>query len=233
MQIIEPTNYVTRGFHYRTLLKEGAQFQEYNDHVIAVKYGTSSNQEVLRAQNLGLADVTPLPRTGFKGHAAINWLRGQGLTIGNINNRAYRQKNGVLAARLADSEVLILNPLHTQENPCITLEKNYTDAHPAHCYSVPRFNSNAWLIVTGQNASAMFAKICGVDLRLNKFTNGFIAQTSIARINGVIIRDNFKDTPAFHLLFDSASTDYMWSCLKDAFAEFDGALIGYQAICTL
>ena len=233
MSEVEPDNYLTRCFHYRTLISEGALFQEYNNNAIVADYGISKDQEVMLAQNLGLADLSPLPRTGFKGREAINWLRSQGLDIGDHNNQAYVQNNGIAVARLADTEALILNAIHTHADQRLPFDDKYEKTQPERCFSVPRFDSSAWFLITGQNASAMFAKICGVDLRVNKFINGSIAQTSIARINGIIIRSDLRDTPAFHLVFDSASTDYMWSCLKDAIDEFDGVPIGYNAICKL
>ena len=76
----------------------------------------------------------------------------------------------------------------------------------------------------------MFAKICGIDLRPKAFEMHAIAQTSVARTNAIIIRDDIADTPAFHMLGDSASAGYMWGCLLDAMAEFDGGPVGLQAV---
>ena len=38
----------------------------------------------------------------------------------------------------------------------------------------------------------MFSKICGIDLRPEKFAMGAVAQTSIARLNGIVIHDNVQ-----------------------------------------
>ena len=65
-------------------------------------------------------------------------------------------------------------------------------------------------MVTGEQAPAMFAKICGVDLRPHKFEQGRIAQTSVAKIGAIVIRDYLGELPAYHLLADSASAEYMW-----------------------
>ena len=72
----------------------------------------------------------------------------------------------------------------------------------------------------------MFAKICGVDLRPHHFADGRIAQTSLAKMSAIVIRADLGRTPAFHLLADSASAEYLWGCLLDAMAEFDGAPVG-------
>jgi sarcosine oxidase subunit gamma len=39
--------------------------------------------------------------------------------------------------------------------------------------------------------------------------------------------------PAYHLIFDSASADYLWRALKDAMIEFDGKPVGYDAIVSI
>ena len=49
----------------------------------------------------------------------------------------------------------------------------------------------------------MFAKICGIDLRLAKFADLSIAQTSVAKISAIVTRADIRDPPAFHILADS------------------------------
>jgi sarcosine oxidase subunit gamma len=43
-------------------------------------------------------------------------------------------------------------------------------------YPMPRADSHCWFMLTGEHAPAMFAKICGVDLRLHKFQQGASAE---------------------------------------------------------
>ncbi len=38
------------------------------------------------------------------------------------------------------------------------------------------------------------------------------------------------ETLAYHLLADSASALYLWDCLVEAMAEFDGAVVGTEAL---
>src|SRR5262249_57341388 len=93
-----------------------------------------------------------------------------------------------------------------------------------------RAESQAWFGVTGEQAPAMCAKICGVDLRLHRFAAGAVAQTSVAKMSAFVIRADLGGTPAFHLLADSASALYLWTCVLDAMAEFDGAPVGWSAL---
>ena len=57
-----------------------------------------------------------------------------------------------------------------------------------------------------------------------------MAQTSVARLGAVILRADLGSVPVFHILGDSASAEYYWEVLMDAMAEFDGRLVGLEAL---
>jgi len=234
-QVVQPDRYPVRSFHYRTLIREGARFYALTNAALAADYGGDPEIERAQARRLGLADLSPLPRTGYKGREALRWLRAQGLTIGEENHRAWRQghSHDPVVARLADTEALILSDTGVTVGLCARLARVHTADKPARCYHVPRRDSSAWFAVTGEHAGTMFAKLCGVDLRHHRFPSGSVAQTSLARMNVVVIRSDLSETPVYFLIFDSASTDYLWKCLKDAMAEFDGAAVGHEALLAL
>ena len=98
------------------------------------------------------------------------------------------------------------------------------------CYQMPRAETHCWLALTGASVPEMLAKVCAVDMRPHKFPNHRIAQTSIARTNGVITRHDLGQTPCFYVLADSASADFLWPCLLDAMAEFKGAPVGLKTL---
>ena len=228
-----PTDFRTRSFLYRTLLAHGAVFVEMSGCAIASGYGGSIEEECAQARDLGLTDLSPLPRTGFKGRRALQWLREAGVQVGDDNNFSWRQDNGSIVARLADTEAVVLADLGHTSNACEQLDRRAADEEPESCYRVPRRDTSAWLLVTGAFADVMFSKICGVDMRRSKFPSGMVAQTSIARMNAISIRCDLGDLPAYHLIFDSASAEYLWRSLKDAMSEFEGMPVGYDAIVSM
>lgn len=227
-----PMDFPCRSFVYRKLLDLGANFEPLHDFAVASDFGDPAGEEET-ARRLGLADLSPLPRTGFKGAGTADWLAGQGLEVPEESNRARRQKNGLLLARLAPAEMLVLGGLAGAREALAGLEAAWRAAgvppSSPRGYPVPRQHSHFWFLVAGTHAAAMFAKICGVDLRPATFSVGRIAQTSVARMNAVVIRDDLGDVPAYHLLGDGASGAYLWDCLLDAMAEFDGAPVGWRA----
>ena len=76
----------------------------------------------------------------------------------------------------------------------------------------------------------MFSKICAVDLRSHKFANGEIAQTSVAKANSSVIRNDLGSTHCFYILTDVSSAEFLWDCLLDAMAEYDGRPVGVAAL---
>jgi sarcosine oxidase subunit gamma len=228
-----PDDFLCRSFVYRKLLKLDANFEVTGDAAVASDFGDPAG-EGETARRLGLADLSPLQRLGVKGAGTADWLAGRGIQVPGESNQAVRQTSGMLAARLAPSELLLLGDLSGDPVPLDAVAAAWR-AEPLpperpRGYLLPRRHSHFWFLVSGERAAAMFAKICGVDLRPGKFADGRIAQTSLARMNAVVIRDDRGGVLAFHLLGDSASAAYLWDCLIDAMGEFDGAPVGLAAV---
>jgi sarcosine oxidase subunit gamma len=231
---VTPVACTRRSYVYRVLQRLGAEWAPLRDAAVAIRVGRAVEEETAIGRRLALVDLSPLPRTGFKGAGTIEWLTGQGLTIGPESNMAYRQADGSLAARLAPSEIFLIDGLKGEGQLVDRLNKAWSwgaeRPRKPIGYPMPRSESHCWFMVPGAQAPAMFAKMCGVDLRPHKFRQGQIAQTSVAKISAIVIRDDVGGLPAYHLLTDSASAEYMWSCVVDAMAEFDGHPIGLAAL---
>lgn len=222
-----------RSFVYRKLVERGARFAPVNGGLIAADFGDPT-ADTGTARRMGLADLSPLARTGLKGAGSIEWLAGQGVTIGAESNRGYRQAGGEIALRLAPNEVLLVDSLAAEGRFIAQLETAWSwgEEKPRRPigYPMPRADSHGWFALSGSRAPEMFSKICGVDLRAHYFAEGAIAQTSVARMSGIILRHDFAETPGFYLLADSASSDYLWDCLLDAMMEFEGGPVGLTAL---
>lgn len=231
---LDPATLKRRSFVYRKLAAAGAEFAEINGGAIAMRYPARGESEIESARRMALADLSVLPHGGFKGRGTVEWLTAQGLTIGADSNKAYKQAGGELAARLAPTEIFLLDSLAGSG----TLINRLNDAwqwaasapRPQQGYPTPRQDSHAWFMVTGQYAPEMFSKICGVDLRPAHCPVGTIAQTSVAKMSAIIIRADLGQTIAYHLLADIASADYLWTCVEDAIAEYDGRIVGLAAL---
>ncbi len=177
-----------------------------------------------------LRDLSTLPRTGFKGAESPAWLEAQGVVLPTAPNLATRQADGSLVARLAPGEFLILGGLAGSSAAIDRLDTAWSIDTAGFCFQLPRRDSHAWLHLSGDKVATMFAKICGVDLRPQAFANLAIAQTSVARLSAIVIRDDRETMPGYHLLADSAAAIYLWESLEDAMAEFSGSIAGYSSL---
>ncbi|MDH3229930.1 MAG: sarcosine oxidase [Alphaproteobacteria bacterium] len=226
---IRPTDRLRRSFLYRVLEEAGASFTEINGAAVATSFGPVED-EIAAARIMAIADLSPLPRIGCKGCGALDRAREHDVEIGDDNNVAYPQAEGELAARLADTEVLILDSLGGAGTLPHRIEAEWSLNSVDGSYLVNRQGASFWFMVTGRHAPGMFAKLCAVDLQPAKFPLGAIAQTSVAQTNCIVIRADLGEVPAYHLLGDSASAEYQWGCLLDATGEFGGQPVGIEAL---
>lgn len=214
---------------YRRHSQLQAQFEQLADAIIVNHYADPT-MEALLAAHLGLVDLSTLPRSGFKGAGAPDWATSQGVNLPDAPNRAIRQSDHSLVARLSQQELLILADINANSTLINSLNQQQL---PAQTYSLPRADSHSWLTLTGSTAAEMLAKICAVDLRPQQFAQGQVAQTSVAKINAVVIRQDMGSTLCFHILSDIAATEFLWDCLLDAMAEYQGVAIGVAALRSL
>ena len=137
---------------------------------------------------------------------------------------------GVPLFGAADGGVLLLGDLGGEGRDPAGLESAWEAGQGARGFPLPRQETHAWFLVSGVSADALFAKLCGVDLRPARFADLAIAQTSLARMSGLVCRQDLGGTLAYHLLADGASAGYLWDCLIDAMAEFNGGPVGLAAL---
>ena len=201
----------------------------HNGVTAVVDFGDPA-AEAAAARRLGLADLSPLPRVGFRGPGAREWLAAQGVDLPDEPNRARTQPDGAVAVTRSWTEVLVLGAIHGADSLCARLDAKAEDAHRARAYPLPRFDGMFWFALTGASATECLAKVCGVDLRESAFPPGSVAQSSLARLSAVIVRVDAGATPLFHLLGDSASAEYAWTSLLDAMEEFGGRPVGLRAL---
>lgn len=224
---ISPTDLVRRSNLYRVSTGLGASWADVNGFACPADYGDAAG-EASAAAHLGIADLTALPRAGYKGWDMAGWTASQGVDLPDPN-QARPQSDGTLACRLSGGELLLLSDDGAASATIDKLADAWT-MEDAVCYPVPRSDTNARIAITGASVPHMMAKMCGIDLRAHRFENHRIAQTSVARMNAILIRNDRGDTYALDMVLDSASIVYMWECLTDAMAEFDGRAVGLDAV---
>jgi sarcosine oxidase subunit gamma len=174
--------------------------------------------------SLMIADLSELPRLGFKGRDTLSVMQSRGIVLDSVPNRAFPQADGSLCMVLAANEVFLLSAPNSSDSYFTSLEKDWRIENGERAYPLLRRHSHAWFGVQGDSAPDMLSKLCAVDLRPHKFGDLNIAQTSVARLNAIVLRADAGGRLTYHLLADSASAAYMLACLRDSAEEFGGSM---------
>ena len=160
-------------------------------------------------EDVCLKDLSRLPRLAFRGAAVAGYLQTAGLPVPEKPNRACEADSGEWVLRLSQTEFWVMAP-----------NSELGNLPEQHCTPLRPQDSHAWLNLSGEHRAAVMAKLCGVDLRDEAFPCGAIAQTSMARVNVVVIHHVFEGEASFSILCDSAGVEYLWRSLQDALLEF-------------
>ena len=229
MSAVKPSQRQRRSMLYRWHERHGAAFVEHAGAVVVANYAGAA-AEMRAAGTLGLCDLSTLPRWGVTGRDATAWLADAGFDVPGSANRAVRQADGGLLARLSDNEYLLLaTGLLTDANVAGGIP-DPGDAAAASVYGLPRQDSHSWFAISGSRAQALLATVCGVDLRDAAFGDSAVAQTSIARVSAVLLRADLGDTPCFFVLGSSTSAEYLWEALAEGLHAPGGAVVGIHAL---
>ena len=222
--MIDPVALPRRSPLRRKLQAAGAEWRTLDDIAIAETVGEGT------AGGIVIADLSPFPRLGFKGRGTVPAMQARGIALEATANRAFRQPDGGLCLVLAPGEVILLSNLNGDGERLAQLEADWRIEDEERTYPLSRRDSHAWLAVAGEALPEMFAKLCAIDLRRDKFADLAIAQTSIAKMSAILTRADMGTTPVFHLLVDSAAALYFCDCLLDAADEFGGRIVGLKAL---
>lgn len=168
--------------------------------------------------SIRLQDCTVYSRVGFRGTGVEDFLTSKGVPIPALPNQSVVHDGSLMVLRLSQSEfwVVDMNNTHNQQIESLELaSQGLSNLYRLFCQ-----HSHACFSVVGKDTATLFSKVCGVDLREPAFSLGDIAQTSVARINTIVAKQNINEEDGLLLFADLASAQYLWEALADAAAEF-------------
>lgn len=230
---MKPHEHSYRSFIYRYLERPGARFVPGYAGAVAADFG-DADAEKRQAGELALADLTPMPRLGFKGPDIPGWLQDKGVNLPQQPNTSGSDQQSGRVARLGHTEILLLgndDDSHGQRlDELAAAWKTEAADGSLQGNILLRQHSHAWFALCGLKAPDTLAKLCAVDLRPAAFTQGGVVLTSVARVSAILIRQDSDAGYACHILVDSSYAAYLWNCLNDAMTEFGGTVTGAGAV---
>ena len=177
----------------------------------------------LRAATLGIADVSYLARTGFKGKGVAPWLEAQDIPVPAQPNSWAPVAGGGVVLRLGLSEYLIEDGL--------TQGSSATMAHldtPVHVY--PVLHQDVALVLCGAAVPELLLQTCNVNFGALDLAARPVVLTSMAGVAVTVMPGARAGRPYYRIWADGTYGLYLWETLSGIAAELGGGPVGVDAI---
>lgn len=142
----------------------------------------------------------------IRGKAAAQILNADSLAIGST----VEITDGLLV-RLRRDEFVLLSADVRAANEHVTRQIG-----ELHVTVTDITHGRGSITLGGHRALDVLAKVCALDFADSKFPNHHAAQTSLAKVRTLIIRDDMRETPAYHIIVDRSLVAYVWDVVADA-----------------
>lgn len=173
---------------------------------------------------IALYELNDCARLGFRGWGSEALLKDLDCPLPAKPNQLSQTSCGATIARVGTREYWCLDAPNQASNSYDLIASQL----PASTECLPLIieHSHAWFVLAGEQRADLMAKLCGVDLREAAFPLGGIVQSSVARVNAVVLHHELKldaqdgKQPVFTILVDHSYAEYLWEVLLDAMAEY-------------
>lgn len=166
--------------------------------------------EKMHAQQVGVCDLSPLPRIGGKGVCNAS--------VPAVNHAVAVDNKSGICIRLGEDELLILSD-DAHESAKIASLNQFFDK--VHC-PILRRESHCQIGLCGAQADLALAEMCAVPPP----SSGEIAQTIVADVGALVV--GVPDASYYYILADSGYAVHVWQHLLSAVTRLGGGVIGWQ-----
>jgi sarcosine oxidase subunit gamma len=174
-----------------------------------------------KAELLGVADLSHLPRAGVKGPGAAGWLSELGLLLPSRPNIWLELSNGGLIGRLGHTEYLI------EGNTTSVTQIMQTERAPG---VYPVLRQDAAFALCGSRVNELLLQTCNVDFRCLATNPEHLVLTSMAGVSVLVLATGNKIQPVYRLWCDGTYGLYLWETLTGIAEELGGGGIGLDVL---
>jgi heterotetrameric sarcosine oxidase gamma subunit len=194
-------------------------------------YGNPDQEVSLVSTTAGICDATPLTKIDFQGKDAATFLArslpGAAIPTLGFHNRARLsgdEKAGELqVARLKTERFLVFGSPDAREDLVARLAEPAPDLECMHVTDLT--SAFAAMRLVGPSSAAVLKKICPLHLGGGGLVSGQCAQTPVARVGAVVMRDDdLMGWMGYLILVSRDYGEYVWKSLLSA---GEGLHIGY------
>ncbi|MCW5623251.1 MAG: hypothetical protein KIT73_00855 [Burkholderiales bacterium] len=183
--------------------------------------GRLPEDTAVRAAALGICDVSALPRTGFKGPGAANWLAAQGLSIPGVANSWCFTEGGALVARLGRSEFLV------EDGPTGGIAmRTKASLLPGEPGVYPVLRQDCALALVGERVGELFVQTCNVDFGSQDPAARGATLTQMVGVGVTVLQTELAGVPCWRIWCDGTMAPYLWETLVGIAGELGGGPVG-------
>jgi heterotetrameric sarcosine oxidase gamma subunit len=174
------------------------------------------------AAALRIVDCTPLAKVMVRADPQAGLARSLGVGFG----RAARDSDDALVIGSTPGEWLLLGPPGSA--PALAARVRGLASGEFNCV-IDRSHARALMRITGADAAALLAKVCGIDLDDRTTPDGSVVRTSVAKVVAEIVRDDSTGVASYLIHCEWSAGQYLFDALCDAGAEFGIEIDGFAA----
>ena len=188
---------------HRTHLALGARWVEDGEWRLPEAFSDPELEAERVRQAVGLHDQSANGKLDLKGREIEALLAGAA------------QENELSVLRLRPDHALLLTPPGRQERVADGLLRALSQA-PRCAHLTDVTSALSALALVGPLAVEVLCTLTSLDLRPRAFLDGACAETAVAKIQSIVIRQDWGRLPAYCLLLDRASAEYAWEAVRRA-----------------
>lgn len=184
---------------------------------VALSFQSSEAERLTKAE-LGLCDLSCLPRTSFKGPDAVSWLQSLGIAVPPMLYQCSVWSDGGLIIRTDGQEVFF------EDGP-----EGQGVAHVTEQYGSSRFGvyrverQEAAFLLCGAKANGVLLETCGYDFRQ---PGDRLVMTRVAGVSCAVLPIGSAGIPTFRLWLDCSYAVYLWESLIEIVRDHGGDVVG-------
>ena len=202
-----------------------ATFADVDHWRVAERFAGVEIETTAATTGVVLFDETAKGRIQVEGDASDTVLT-SAFTLPNLEVGAGTHHDGTNVVRLRQDLFYLSVPPGAEAE---TIEKVRAQANGSLVTATDITDGRTASRVIGPDAPTLMSKVCGLDFSEPSFPDGHARQSSVARTNQLIIRNDLQGNPAYSLVGSRSLGAYLWSVLMEAGAEWDIRPIGRSA----
>jgi aminomethyltransferase len=214
---------------YHEHVAAGAALVERDGWLLPRSYGNPTAEQIAVREAVGVLDISESGKVDLKSDNLDAALGAAFKGLGRVEiGRAVSAGQGgtTRVCRLTDGQALLVTAPGALQN---TLDALGKVASAQSCTHVTDLTSALCALrLLGPKAPAVLERLSWLDLAPDRFTDGALAQGSVARIHALIVRRDTAGLTGYDLCVDRDLGAYLWAIVLEQGAPLGLKPVGYE-----